>query len=1386
MKKRADKRKYSLIILVCIFTFVFLISPLFNLIISSSQVLLSPTEFIGKSEVVITDKKDNSSSTSYFIHVEGIKYEIIYNSIIPEDLVSGEDIQVLGSVNQFTKEISSVSIFNRLTKVNNVIASVQQRGNFNLGEQKTLVVPIYATTLPSITPQEISTKIFDLTNSNSMNSWIKEVSYNRVWLSGTVTNWTQVSIYSCNPNSMREDLIPYLQTNNINIEPYTRLIVILADGMCSSQIDGIANIGIPEFTLGDTKIWLSTSLINGPSNLDNGVIIHEFGHNLGLYHANVWNCGQGNSVGSCSSDNYADQLDIMGGNGHFNAFHKEKIGWFKKDQIVNYNPKQGNYTLEPIETPIGIKMIKIPLAEGTFYSIEYRRPIGYDSFLNSIANWFGPLAFEGALIHLSKEANYGDTQLIDLTPTGHFERAILPVGSTFTDQANGITITTLEATPDYLKINITGSIKCSSGDTLNLDGNCTAKIESEPEDAYLEVNSADNNFNNLRNSQTGAVREKGSFLYIRSEIRPASQSSSLSRSFLSFDTRNIPLSSIISSATLSIAPSYSYFYSTETNPQINFITLIKANPTNPPPLSASDFSKITSTEVIDIREQLIPAIPNPKKDFILNSLGLSSINKTNYTTFALITGRDFMGGSQSDNREDKIYSILSSNHPSTALHPQLKIIYTLSQNTCGNGILDSSSGEQCDDTLSNSNLDQCSNSCTLTYCGDGIAQKPNGKGTGGLLNYGYEECDDGNANDNDYCSNNCIINNNPNICASKNRCEDYGSDSSLCSNDPCSFGGCNMENNLCKGPVCGNNAAEMNEFCDGLISCQNEQGYLGTAECNLQCTNTRACNNLVEKCGDGFINGQEICDEGTQLNGQPNHCNSACTGQTPAVCGNGYLEVNETCDDGNKNNGDNCVYDNGDYPRKWCINNICGDGFFNYLKEECDDKNANDSDYCKNNCKVNPVCDATKCTIKIPSIGLDGFISANSNANFDNLRVLTNGTYVNQYVNQLDTLPLMQLRNAQTSTNSNNQITRVVLSFKTSLIPSLITIQSAKVEILSLVSSASASLSTKNYIKLAKINLQNPPDFSINDYNKFTIISANKTNVTSGSSGVINLSLNNSELSWINKNAWTILGIKGGYDIEGIQNGVDADLKVNFRPGDEKYSPTYPTPQLVITFPAGCGNGYLETGETCEPPGLRSTCLVQPSGKPGNQNCSSTCQWNNCTTNIICGDGICSSLGESCSSCPVDCGRCPQTSKTCFLPDTLIKTNGGEKMIKDVREGDVVMSYNEKDNKYEYSKVTKTFKHNTSSYLVINDKLKVTSNHPMHINSEWKEIGKAKIGDKIKTLNEDEAIFSIKQVYDNVEVYNLEVENNHNYFAEDFLAHNKNMVNSIAIGLPVD
>ncbi len=67
-------------------------------------------------------------------------------------------------------------------------------------------------------------------------------------------------------------------------------------------------------------------------------------------------------------------------------------------------------------------------------------------------------------------------------------------------------------------------------------------------------------------------------------------------------------------------------------------------------------------------------------------------------------------------------------------------------------------------------------------------------------------------------------------------------------------------------------------------------------------------------CGDNIVEGTEVCDQGLS-NGQPNRCNSQCTGITGPICGNSVIELGEQCDDGNSNNADDCT--------NLCISTIC-------------------------------------------------------------------------------------------------------------------------------------------------------------------------------------------------------------------------------------------------------------------------------------------------------------------------------------------------------------------------------------------------------------------------------------------------------------------------------
>ncbi|MFH1801998.1 MAG: polymorphic toxin-type HINT domain-containing protein [archaeon] len=186
-----------------------------------------------------------------------------------------------------------------------------------------------------------------------------------------------------------------------------------------------------------------------------------------------------------------------------------------------------------------------------------------------------------------------------------------------------------------------------------------------------------------------------------------------------------------------------------------------------------------------------------------------------------------------------------------------------------------------------------------------------------------------------------------------------------------------------------------------------------------------------------------------------------------------------------------------------------------------------------------------------------------------------------------------------------------------------------------------------------------------------------------------------------------------------------------------------------------CGDGYkypkgldgvrgTEDDEECD-----DGNLVDCDG------CSDSCKAEDC------GDGKC---------CPHERGACALDCETCFVAGTKVLVNGIEKNIEDILVGESVVSFG---NGLESSGVLQTFVHDVSGYLLINGKLKVTAEHPMMINGAWRKIGEAEVGDVLQTLTGDEKIWNIRKVDERVKVYNLEVAENHNYFAEGYLVHNK-------------
>ncbi len=155
---------------------------------------------------------------------------------------------------------------------------------------------------------------------------------------------------------------------------------------------------------------------------------------------------------------------------------------------------------------------------------------------------------------------------------------------------------------------------------------------------------------------------------------------------------------------------------------------------------------------------------------------------------------------------------------------------------CGDGIIQSALGEQCEGTGTRScaaspgstSTQACQSNCAYgactapAICGDGIVQ-------------GTEKCDDGNTVSGDGCSSTCVV------------------------------------------EFCGDGILQtgLGEQCDktstSLISCATTTGYTGTKTCSTVCTLGTCVSN--ESCGDGIVQSIEECDDHNTVN------NDGCSAQ---------------------------------------------------------------------------------------------------------------------------------------------------------------------------------------------------------------------------------------------------------------------------------------------------------------------------------------------------------------------------------------------------------------------------------------------------------------------------------------------------------------------------
>lgn len=319
--------------------------------------------------------------------------------------------------------------------------------------------------------------------------------------------------------------------------------------------------------------------------------------------------------------------------------------------------------------------------------------------------------------------------------------------------------------------------------------------------------------------------------------------------------------------------------------------------------------------------------------------------------------------------------------------------------TCGNAKVDA--GEECDLGTTKNGFSNCTKSCTLLYCGDGLISpaikeecEPESEelyaldpATGELVievRYLAPTCgqictvptcdEDGN------CAGGCkriflpacvsSSSGNAQLAAgSSTSAPTTGSTAAAlpdCGNgvvdggEQCDDGNAvdiDACTNSCRIAVCGDTVVQLWEQCDDgnrvdadacSNSCKSPACGDGVVQSGEECddgnqVNNDLCTNACKlpRCGDQLIQSGEECDDGNQVNSDT--CSNAC--KEPR-CGDMIVQQGEQCDDGNSIETDACT--------SQCVNARCGDMIVQQ-NEDCDDGNKANADGCSNLCKL-PVC----------------------------------------------------------------------------------------------------------------------------------------------------------------------------------------------------------------------------------------------------------------------------------------------------------------------------------------------------------------------------------------------------------------------------------------------